>query len=86
VESEKGVGTIFTVTVTLMDSGRNAVDDESAELYPSEMTVLVVDDDPIACEHAKLVLEKAGIAAELASSGPEAVEMVKLRHARRGAV
>ena len=37
----------------------------------------------VACEHARLVLEKAGIAAEIAASGAEAVEMVKLRHARR---
>ena len=43
---------------------------------------MIVDDDPIACEHAALVLEKAGIAAEIASSGQQAVEMVTLRHAR----
>jgi CheY-like chemotaxis protein len=49
------------------------------------MRVLVVDDDPIACEHAQLVLEKAGIACEVAASGDEAVEMVRLRHARRDA-
>ena len=47
------------------------------------MCVLVIDDDPIACEHAKLVMEKAGIKTEIASSGAEGVEMVKLRHARR---
>ena len=46
------------------------------------MRVLIVDDDPIACEHARLVLKKAGIAAEIASSGAEAVEMSRLRHAR----
>ncbi len=46
------------------------------------MNVLIVDDDPIACEHAKLVLEEAGISSETAGSGAEAVEMVKLRHAR----
>ena len=47
------------------------------------MSVLIIDDDEIACEHARLVLEKAGIAAEIAMSGPEAIEMVRLRHARR---
>lgn len=45
--------------------------------------MLIVDDDPVACEHAGLVLEKVGIASETAASGNEAVEMVKLRHARR---
>lgn len=50
---------------------------------PEDMSVLIIDDDEIACEHARLVLEKAGIAAEIAMSGPEAIEMVRLRHSRR---
>ena len=82
VDSEKGVGTTFTVTVTLLDSERKSLEEDDIEINPQEMSVLVVDDDPIAGEHAKLVLEKVGIAAEIASSGAEAVEMVKLRHAR----
>ena len=81
VESEKDAGTTFVVTVTLCDSDRTDLQDEQ-EIRPGEMTVLIVDDDPVACRHAQLVLEKAGIASELASSGPQAVEMVKLRHAR----
>ena len=82
VESEKGKGTTFTVTVTMEDSKRGD-DENDEEVRPEDMTVLVVDDDPIACEHAKLVLEKAGIAADLADSGAEAIEKVRLRHARR---
>ena len=81
VESEKGVGTTFVVTVTLSDSGRTDLPGEE-EILPNEMTVLIVDDDPVACRHAQLVLEKAGIASELASSGKQAIDMVKLRHAR----
>ena len=83
VESEKGVGSTFTVVVTLMDADRHDSDADGFEIHPQDMTVLIVDDDPIACEHARLVLEKAGIASEIAGSGAEAVEMVKLRHARR---
>lgn len=82
VESEKGKGSTFTVSVTLLDSaGKNRNDD--FEIKPQEMSVLIVDDDPVACEHAKLVLEKSGIASETVSSGREAIEMVKLRHARQ---
>ncbi len=82
VESEKGKGSVFTVTVTLMDSERKNKDEDVATIHPGEMSVLIVDDDPVACEHAQLVLEKAGISAEIAGSGPEAIEMVRLRHAR----
>ena len=83
VESEKGKGSIFTVVITLTDSDRQREENDSIEVQAHEMTVLIVDDDPVACEHARLVLEKAGIASETAGSGGEAIEMVKLRHARR---
>ena len=81
VESEKGVGSTFVVTVTLSDSDRTDLQGME-EVRPNEMTVLIVDDDPVSCKHSQLVLEKAGVASELASSGKQAVEMVKLRHAR----
>ena len=83
VSSRKGEGSVFTVTVTLTDSSRNRADIEEFDIAPEEMSVLIVDDDPIACEHAKLVLEKAGISSEIATSGQEAIRMVQLRHARR---
>jgi signal transduction histidine kinase/CheY-like chemotaxis protein len=82
VESEKGKGSTFNVTVTLINGTEHEEGEERA-LRPDEMTVLIVDDDPVACEHAKLVLEKAGIPSEIAGSGPEAIEKVTLRHARR---
>ncbi|MBQ1336085.1 MAG: response regulator, partial [Selenomonadaceae bacterium] len=83
VKSVKGIGTVFAVVVTLLDSDKKA--DEAGgevEIRPQDMTVLVIDDDPVACEHAKVVLEKAGITTETAMSGKEAIEMVRLRHAR----
>lgn len=83
VDSAKGVGTTFTVTVTLLNSDKNISASDDIEIKPQEMNVLVIDDDPIACDHAKLVLEKSGIAAETVMSGKEAIERVKLRHARR---
>ena len=83
-ESEKGKGTTFTITVTLQDSTKkHEKDNGDIDIHLNELSVLVVDDDPVALEHAKLVLELAGIATETANSGKEAVEMVKLRHARR---
>ena len=82
VESEKGKGTTFTVAVTLMDDTRKAYG-ETENFDPQEMSVLIIDDDPVACEHAKLVLEKVGISAEVAESGKQALEMVSLRQTRR---
>ena len=84
VASEKGVGTTFTVSVTLMDSDKKMLDaSEEIEIRPQDMSVLVVDDDPLACEQAKLVLGQSGINCEIAMSGEEAIEMVTLHHARR---
>ena len=84
VKSQKGVGTTFFVKVTLMNAAHRDMEaEEDLSVHPKDMVVLIVDDDPVACEHAKLVLEKAGIASEFAMSGQEAIEKVKLRHARR---
>ena len=80
VSSKKGEGSEFTVTVTLRDS------DEKGGLggfiNPREMSVLVVDDDPVACEHARIELEEVGIAADTCLSGAEALKLIELRHAK----
>ena len=83
VTSKKGVGTTFTVTVTLGESSRKAGEAVTRELDPSRLSVLVIDDDQIELEHAKIVLKQVGIGCQTASSGAEALEMVKTRHARR---
>ena len=82
VQSEKGKGTTFTVTVTLGDCARHTGGKED-DLRPHDLCVLVIDDDPIACEHAQLVLGQIGVNCEKALSGGEGPEMVKVRHARR---
>ena len=83
VESEKEKGTTFTVTVTLFDCERKNIGEEENTLHPHEMCVLVIDDDPIACEHAQLVLGQVGVNCETALSGAEGLQMAKVRHARR---
>lgn len=80
--SAKGEGTTFTIVITLEDSEHDT-EDEIEKFDPSTMSVLVIDDDPVACEHTKLILGNAGISCEIAGSGAEAIEKVKLRHARR---
>ena len=83
VESKKGEGTTFTVTITLTQADRETGEAEEFDLNPHEMSVLVVDDDRIACEHAQLVLSHLGITCKTVLSGEEAVELVKIRHTRR---
>ena len=83
VESEKGVGSTFTVTITLGQASHIASDNGEIVLHPHEVSVLVVDDDHAACEHAQVVLGQLGISCDMALSGKDAIGMVKMRHARR---
>ena len=82
VESEKGVGSTFTVTVTLRTAERRLASGEEDAVRPQDMRVLVIDDDPVACEHAKLVLEEVGIASDSCGSGREAYELLTVAKAR----
>jgi CheY-like chemotaxis protein len=80
VESEKGVGTEFTVVITLNNcehqfSSTNFVN-------PKDMRILVVDDEEIAAEHARIVLDEAGIKADTCYSGQEALNMLEVCHAK----
>ena len=85
VKSEKGVGSEFTVNITLRDSEKvDAVQNETS-INPGDLKVLIVDDDKIACEHAQLVLEEVGISSDIATNGKDALEMIKLKSARREA-
>ena len=83
VESKKGEGTTFFISVTLTDVDKDDDRRFDVEITPEQISVLIIDDDKVACDHAAIVLEKAGISAEVATSGAEAIEMVKLKHARR---
>ena len=78
VKSEKGVGTEFTVKVTL----KNAEHQGSVTNYidPKDLRILVVDDEKIAAEHAKIVLDEVGIAADICFDGQTALEMLEIHH------
>ena len=83
VESEKGVGTTFTVTVTLEESDRKDTSMAEGDLNLHDMSVLVIDDDRIALEHAELILGQIGISCETAESGWEGIDKVRIRHGRQ---
>ena len=82
VNSEKGVGSEFVVNVPLKDSARGD-SEEAHEMRPQDFSVLIIDDELLAREHAKSVLGEVGIEADTCASGKEALELINLRHARR---
>ena len=84
VESEKGVGSTFTVVVPLKRADRED-DRDDMDFRPQDMSVLVIDDEMVACEHARLVLEELGVSADTCQNGAAALDMIQLRHARREA-
>ena len=80
VESEKGVGTEFTVFITLINSEH--IGSTMSRINPGDLFVLVVDDEDIAAEHARIVLDEAGIKADTCSNGQEAMKMLEVQHAK----
>ncbi|MBR6373768.1 MAG: response regulator [Victivallales bacterium] len=81
VESEKGKGTEFIVTVTLKKCENQNADIGSFNLR--DLHVLIVDDDPISCEHAFIVMDSAGIRADMAHTGQEALNMIEVHHTKQ---
>ena len=79
VESEKGVGSVFTVTVKLKQSPRR-YRVESGLALPEGLRAVVVDDDEIACEHGQFVLRSIGVEADAVTNAPEALDLVKRAH------
>ena len=79
VDSEKGVGSVFTVTVDLKASKRKVQLGEGIRL-PENLRALVVDDDEIASEHARIVMQTLGIEADTAANGSDAIEILRRAH------
>ena len=81
VDSEKGVGTEFTVTITLKNCEHSSID--SNYINFNDLRILVVDDEEVAAEHAKMVLDEAGIKSDIALSGSEALNMLEVAHTKQ---
>ena len=80
VQSKKGVGTEFTVVVTLINSQHEGP--ATSYVDPKDMRILVVDDEEIAAEHARIVLDEVGIKADTCLDGKTALSMLELQHAK----
>ncbi len=82
VKSKKGQGSTFIITLTFAESSRQK-DSDDEEFDVQSLRILVIDDDNIACEHAKLVFGQVGIACDRVLSGDEALDVVRMHRARR---
>ena len=82
VESTKGVGSTFTVTLTFMESEDAGGKWES--IKTSELTALMVSDNVVSSSYVSIELGNVGITVDVAKDGLEAVEKVRLREARNG--
>lgn len=81
VESEPGIGSTFWVTVRLgkptsprmVETTTENAEEVIRRVYRGRR-VLVVDDEPINLELARLLLEQAGLSVDLAEDGEQAIE------------
>ncbi|MCR5598480.1 MAG: response regulator [Lachnospiraceae bacterium] len=80
VVSEKNAGSEFTVIVTLGNCDHQGY--VSTGIDPKDMRVLIVDDEEIAAEHARIVLDEVGIKADACFSGADAMNMLEVQHAK----
>ncbi len=82
VKSKKGLGSTFTVIVTLGNCEHEGPAREDS-VDPNSMRVLIVDDEEFAAEHARMVLDEVGIRADACTSGEEALRMLEVQSVKQ---
>ena len=80
VESEKGKGTTFTVTLTLQNV--DTLSRSLAKFDPNNFKVLIVDDDVVSLVHSKMVLEEVGIDADTCESVEEVLHLMEIKRGK----
>ncbi len=83
VESEKGKGSAFTVIVSLRNCQHHGP--VTRYINPKDMRVLIVDDEEIAAEHTRIVLDEVGIMADTCYTGEDALHMLEVQHTKHEA-
>jgi CheY-like chemotaxis protein len=78
VDSQKGVGSTFTVVVDLLESDMS-MDKGSLDELLGKLSVIIIDDDAVACEHARLVLQEIGVEAEKCERSSDAYSIIRRR-------
>ena len=79
VESKKGVGSTFTVTVSLRASDRTFMQEEKFNI-PEGFRIAMVDDDEVSCDHAKIVLNDIGSDCDIYEDSEKALAAIREAH------
>ncbi|MCL2545336.1 MAG: response regulator, partial [Clostridia bacterium] len=77
VESELGRGSTFIFTVQLEVAPDQPEEEQESKHLPIDLRVLVIDDDPAACEYFAGIMQNFGIACDQAFTGEQALEMLQ---------
>ncbi len=77
VDSELGRGSTFTVELPF-DRTR----EQKAPVHFEKLKALIVDDDPVTCEHIAILLGKMKVRAEWVDNGYQAVSRVEIAHSQ----
>lgn len=81
VSSEKGRGTTFTINLTLKHS--KIPSDFEKNLSANDLKVLVIDDEKVDSEHARLILNELGIDADFSLNGNDAINKIEFQIAKQ---
>ncbi|MCL2811743.1 MAG: response regulator [Clostridia bacterium] len=77
VESELGRGSTFIFTVEMEVAPDQPEEQQGDKQLPSDMRVLLIDDESAACEYFAGIMQNFGITCDLAYTGEQAVEMLR---------
>ena len=75
VDSEKGVGTTFSIYLPTTEKGIKEEKEPIVEILKGKETILLVDDENAVIEGCREVLEKMGYIVSIAKNGREAIEI-----------
>lgn len=77
VDSEKGVGTTFSIYLPTTEKGIKEEKEPIVEILKGKETILLVDDENAVIEGCREVLEKMGYIVSIAKNGREAIEIYR---------
>lgn len=82
IDSKNGADNEVSVSITLRN-GNQKNQLKEREINLEVLNVLIVDDNPIEAEHARMILEEVGIQSDYCTSGQEALRKMEIQYAKK---